>query len=81
MVQHELMPELRGVFCRSRDDETTQKQALGGVTRQHFVGKREALRGDDQGDDDLHADGSLVVAVAIVRHKSDMLLDSVPDLI
>ena len=31
---------------------------------QHFVGQRQPIRGDDQGDDDLHAVGAFVTAVA-----------------
>src|ERR687896_1550202 len=40
-----------------------ERGLVGGVARQHFVGDGETLRGNDQGNDDLHAVAPLVAAV------------------
>ena len=42
-----------------------QRRLVGGVPRQHFVGERKALWGNDQRDDDGHAVGSFIAAVAV----------------
>ena len=39
--------------------ERLERGLVGGVARQHFVGQRETLRRDDQGDHHLHAVGRL----------------------
>jgi hypothetical protein len=40
-----------------------QRGFVGGVAAHDFITDRKAVRGDDQGDDDLHAVGTLVAAV------------------
>ena len=44
--------------------EVLERGFVRGVAGQHFVGEREALGRDDEGDDDLHAVAALVPAVA-----------------
>ena len=44
--------------------EAAQGGFVGGVAGHDFVGEREAFGGDDQGDDDLRAVGTLVARVA-----------------
>ena len=43
--------------------EAAQGGLVGGVSGHDLVGEREAFGGDDQGDDDLHAVGTLVAGV------------------
>jgi hypothetical protein len=45
--------------------EIAQRLAVGGIAGQNFVGERQAVRGDDQCDDELRAIGPLVAAVSV----------------
>jgi hypothetical protein len=45
--------------------DAAQRRAVGGVSRQHLVGERKALRRHDQRNHDLHAVAALVAAVAV----------------
>ncbi len=57
------MPSTRVLFF-DLGEEVLERGFVGGVAGQHFVGEREALGRDDEGDDDLHAVAALVAAVA-----------------
>jgi len=46
-------------------EEVPQGLVVDGVARQHLVGQRETLWGDDQGDDNLNAIASVVAGVPI----------------
>src|SRR5215831_695922 len=44
--------------------KVSQRGFVGGIAAEHFVSQRQAFRSDDQCDDDLHAVGALITAVA-----------------
>src|ERR1700741_261505 len=61
-----MMPDPIGLAVLVLDlfNKGPQRGFVGGIAAQHLVSQWQALRSDDQGDDDLHAVGAFITAVA-----------------
>jgi len=62
-IHHPHPPRL-AVLLLDTLEEARQRGVVGGIARQHLVGQRQALGGDHQRDDHLHAVAALVARVA-----------------
>ena len=62
---HHPNPARLAVLALDLGEERAQRLAVGGVAGQDLIGERQALRGDDERDDELRAIGPLVAAVAV----------------
>src|SRR4030081_627463 len=60
---HEPDPISLAVLVLDIFNKGPQRGFVGGIAAQHLVSQWQALRSDDQGDDDLHAIGAFITAV------------------
>src|SRR5882724_1867354 len=60
---HEPDPVSLAVLVLDLFNKGPQRGFVGGIAAEHLVSQWQALRGDDQGDDDLHAVGAFITAV------------------
>src|SRR3979411_850784 len=60
---HEPDPISLAVLVLDLFNKGPQRGFVGGIAAQHLVSQWQALRSDDQGDDDLHAIGAFITAV------------------